>query len=523
IVDGGESATPAWEGWLASIAALERLGTPLDSYRRDAAETVLRGPFDPALQPGRRGAITDLIAGLSWREGDVSRAWFVSLFDDVDITAAAMQAATEAVATRSAASDVDLTMVLGASAGDVARRDMRDRYAAAWSLETTAAATGLAEDARLALLDLGRLPPPGTRPEQLARAAVYARWSAGAALTWRRDGRRAARVLTTLSEPVDAAVLAAEASAAGFGVASGDRPEWLKRYAEARASSAERVTLIDALGRSSSRLPRAVADTIASEALRGADARIREAAANQVRARGGEPAVLNGVLEALPTMPRTKANAALIESLTGELLPDARDPGFALRARRAVVRSLLESLAGGGDYELVDRLASIVADAYLLEVGGVPQGGSGAPDAGQYDALPLGNAASTGAADRLADAARRLTRRWMPDGVDVADIPVGSESAGLRRLSARGIEGRRLSRLGVAEGPVHAFVAEQLAIVESMAAATVRELPMTAEQIDAILTGLDARRRSAASVFEQVLAAEVARASLWMMRLEGSP
>src|SRR5690606_34666456 len=100
-------------------------------------ETLLiQGP-----EPNENRAVTDIIGDLvtriGWRDGDQARPWLLRAFADRLISSADLSAVTSALATRSGAEGVDITMVLSTSAAERVRADLREQYAAAWGIADT--------------------------------------------------------------------------------------------------------------------------------------------------------------------------------------------------------------------------------------------------------------------------------------------------------------------------------------------------------------------------------------------------
>ena len=94
---------------------------------------------------------------------------------------------------------------------------------------------------------------------------------------------------------------------------------------------------------------------------------------------------------------------------------------------------------------------------------------------------------------------------------------------GLPSLSLRSITTRRDARLGMSDGLLQSFAAEQAALVEIMAALLISERPGTESRVAQSLDRLAGERRRANHVLEQIAASEVVMTELWMLRFGGLP
>jgi len=97
-------------------------------------------------------------------------------------------------------------------------------------------------------------------------------------------------------------------------------------------------------------------------------------------------------------------------------------------------------------------------------------------------------------------------------------IATGREPLGLATIAAR-----RAGRSSAARGGVQTFAAEQATICELLGFVTVNEQPGRADHVRAVQQDLDAARRAASHVFEQIEAAERARLRLWLVRSGEGP
>jgi hypothetical protein len=324
-----------------------------------------------------------------------------------------------------------------------------------------------------------------------------ARLNTAAAMLWRAEVVPASDLLTDLDPPVDAVVSATGGGGdAGslFAVSGGT---WAEAYLSAGSHVQKRLDLLAvALGRSG-RLGAMEAEVIVQEALRGSPLKIREEAGSIVGSQLGSPTVVNAVLEALPLMPKTDRNAALVERIAQATLPSIDSPDFDLEARRAVVERLLEMVAGQGDYARLDALSGLLDNAYADRV--ITPGAS------------VGASASAAPAMDAREAARTLASRWIASAERRPPAPVEG-------VTIEEILGRRAARLSAAEGLVQVFHAEQMALVEAMAQVIAGEGTGRAPAVREVLEDLRRERARSRHVLAQIEHAERAMLRLWLIR-----
>jgi hypothetical protein len=90
-------------------------------------------------------------------------------------------------------------------------------------------------------------------------------------------------------------------------------------------------------------------------------------------------------------------------------------------------------------------------------------------------------------------------------------IPVPDDLAGLERMQR--------TRVRLAEGPVHRFIAEQAGILDVLAYITVAEQPVLGPTVRTLLQDAAQRRRDAGSVLLQSLLIEQAISRVWALRM----
>ncbi len=486
----------AWAQWSAAADALGRvdpaIDAALDTY---ALETLVRDGPSPRTAPRVVRAITDLGGSMPWRADDGSRRWLVNLLADLTAPVEGLATLTSAVATRSGAEGIDPSMTLSRRASDLDRRELAQKYADVWSLAASAGATrGVQEvhDAAIARLDQPAPAAPGDDLSAIADAAIFSRLNASAALAWRGDEQTALDLLDALDTPVRAVLdttgstVTASASDAAFDPGG----SWGESYLLARASIPRRIELLESLS-SGRRLGVVDADVLVREALLGTPRKVRDEAMELVLgAYASQPVVINGLLELLPRAPRTQRTSELIADIALVNLPDPSDPAWPVTARRALVERLLELLSSAGPLGTVENLVRLLADAY---------------DEG------LGGASGTGPVLSLPGLARLTAERHA--GQIARGLPAPDPRFGLA-----GIEARRTARLGMADGVVQMFAAEQAALCETLATLVAAERPAVASRVAGVLDDLAKRRRDAGHVLEQIASTERAITRLWLLR-----
>lgn len=483
-----------WEAWLISVRAATLGDEPLkQSLLLGAVESILRGPAVPRA-PGE-DAVAVLIAELSWRPDAPARPWLLRAFDDRTLDAPDLHRLTLALATRSRADGVDASMILPASASEFTRRELRDRFRAAWGLddkadqsETLMLFTGFA----VATLEHPAREGGVDDLDRLAEIVRLARLNASASLLWRGEGEASRDLLDALDDPIEE-VLAAPPPPDAAGLFESHMSTWGETYLSTDTHIPRRIELLGRLESRTDRLGPMEAEILVFESVRGSPQRVRDAASRVLERFASQPTVVNAMLEALPMMPRTERNAGLVELVSGSRLPRPDAPDWAHEARRALVERLLELIAGHGLYARLDALAALLDEAYELNLDATP----GSP----ISTRPPEARTST----------RASADRW---GAAAANRP----PAGLPGLSVDEIVRRRSARLASADGLIQEFHAEQLALGEFMALVIVAEQPDLAGRVEAMLEFHRVARDRARNVLLQIAHTERFMLALWLLR-----
>mgnify|MGYP001169641490 CR=1 FL=1 len=517
-IEGRSSeVTLAYDQWLLGLDALGLSPLEHDRVALTAMEQLMRGPKEPTLSKGVFDALGRLARAVSWSAAPGARASLIRWFDDATISEADLHAVTSSLLDFASGDGFDVSMVLGASAGSIARAEVRDRLRTAWGLDPG--------KGRQELIDtwLARAPGvigAGTTPnsklsEILERAATLSQLSADAALAW------AGETIPTNTPDPTRFQLSGSPSGAWVGATvtytlrldapTGSGP-WLVQYQSTRDPRV-RADLLASYMPSSDALAEAEARVIVDDALKG-NAALRQSATRVVARNSGHPVFVLASLDATALAPLTRDNANFFEQMSRTLLPAPRDPSFRAMARRGLVERLIELTAGSDELLGVDaRAVSLAASARArteTEMGirrVPPAAASSTPSAADPNATAVEPADQ--AEEALVAAWRLEADRHTPTGIET--------------LSIRDIEARASARLRLAEGPVQRYAAHQVTIAELFAYSVSIERPGDLGVIRGVLDDLSASRRTATHVVEQILAGELAHARLWQVRLGGTP
>ncbi|RMH10454.1 MAG: hypothetical protein D6695_11370, partial [Planctomycetota bacterium] len=458
------------------------------------AELVLMSPVGPERRSETFEAIDAVIAAMPWRQSLEIREWFVRQFDNRDVSTPALSAATRALVAHADADHVDPTMVLAATANDLDRREIRDRYITAWNLDEPGSDLEVLDKLDRVSTELADGLRADADAEQWLRTAIgYARLNAAAAARWQGDSASATRLL-------DHAVLSDSLAARSTPDADLHAPSdgnWAERYLLQNANIAQRLELLDELWSGSRRrLGPIDAEVLVSEAIRGSGRGVRKRARETVEAFGSSPAVVNALLEEAHRIPPVPDLADLIVSVTMTPLPDRNSPRWRIAVRRALVDRLLELLAAESTAADIDLLASLFDDAYYER-------------AITNRVIPTSPDAATPPAARSAGL---LRTRW--DRIGERSVPTPAFD-----LNPAEIQRHYTARKALARGLVQHFVVEQRALAETMAYVIAAERPDAVASIHDVLDRLERDLQAAVHVFQQVALGERAMLELWQIRL----
>lgn len=485
----------AWNGWISAASAI---GTLVPTRRTEILLTALsracEGMSGEASKGPNASAVSRIVPMISWHREPSAQRWLIAEFDAFDTRPEALAALTREISTRSSVPGVDATMVLPLPFSEADRGLLRDRFARLFGLSDEAERQ-VVDAAWAAAMDLVR-ERDQTRlsaTESLDVAVSWSRLSEAAWLHWRGATGRAASVIQGVGA---GSVAAPPGDRRGDTLRRDEAPDWTLRYIDAGADINRRVGLL--LAFPSGDPHPADAETALGEALRGTPVQVREAARNVVRNHAASPVMVNALLEALPTAPRSVNTAEVVAMLSGlDRLPlDASD--WRAVARRAVVERLLGTLAARSELAALDAMAERLAESHAVRAASPTEteGSEASQTPGLIESL-------TRQRNAWRDACEDLARpRNYPETIAAVE----------RGLSAS---------LRVAEGPIQRAVAHTHAVTRLMAMAIASERPGEIERVNGIVSRVKTEISVASNAIDQLRACERAMAELWEVRLGG--
>ncbi|MBY0396310.1 MAG: hypothetical protein K2X91_07550, partial [Thermoleophilia bacterium] len=437
------------DSWLEALRAGTGVGGSADDAARradvailDTVERLLTSQADASSNRSIFDFVATVLPQARFREGDPGRDRVLTWFADQRLTPADLRLITGSVATQSAASGIEPTMVLAAGATQADRDDLRARYAEAWSKAGNAAsrASGGAnadwhQAARAAMTAAGQATGD---LEQLGAAANLARLSEVASLRFRG---LPGQLPTGDAVPAAAAPSPFRVNIATAGPGAGADGEWARRYLAESRTAAARMGRIAEFEQMAS--PGQVDCEVLADAALTSTGETRAAAQRAVLKRAEDPNMVNAVLEALP---RTRKSAGAGEFLgqfsQAGALPVTSDRWY-FHFRKALVERLLTLLAFSNATVAADRVSAALAEAWNTVAGG-PAG-----DVPEVD----GPTESVAAAVRAFSALTTQVRQQVPGPTAL--------------INPDALERSHAGRVLVARGLPQAFAANQVSAVEA--------------------------------------------------------
>ena len=500
----GDREIRAWDAWLACIEALE----PSPGTQRDR---VVLGALDAIIFAGGEGeraragvhAVRMLAPEVRWGDGSEARLWLLRIAGSARADATLVRTLKRALSERVPDSMVGPAQIPSAQAMQADRARIRESLARLWGLDQAERADELGYSlAGYSRNFIERSEGAISPQDHLASAAALARLNLASALRFAGRYDEAGMVLGQTDRVIETARSGSRPwRLDGLFDYGRDEHRWALAYLQVGRRVDARVAMLEELGRSPHYLGWVEADIVVAEALRGDSPRVRIAAGQVVERVVGQPRVVNAFLEVLPDAPLTRRGAELIEMAANEMLPGPDDPSFMFEARRAIVQRLLQMASEEREGVAFDRLSAIVAEAYA-ELSAIDD-----PE----DEISLGDKPNP------MDGAELLHHYWLSLARRAPSSAIASVPGGLTPGS---IDARMNARLNLADGPVQAFLAYQIAICEAMALVVSAERPGVAPEVEAVLAQFEDERRAAGHVLEQVAACERAMARLWRIRLD---
>ena len=483
-----------WERWIDAAGFGEGVA---QTTVLAALEWVVTTPAEPTESEPVRRAIESLTLACEWGEQAPARPWLIRMFADARASDADLHAITTALARRSRAPGVDVTMALPVRANTDSRDLLRERYAEVWAIDTEGPTLDdLAADWLAAAREAESAgQDDATMIERLATAAMLSRISEAARLRHAGLLDDAGVVIDEFDRPIESELAAwSQRQRPDLLSTEPGMSRWALSYLSAQRDLSERLKLLNDAAKLRITHP-TDAEVLVTEAVRGSPAQARAAARTALLGQQPSAVLTLAMLEIAPRMPRTAQNAELVAALTASGTLSIDSPEWQLRTRRVLVQTALEQLAAEGDQGVIDALATVLGESYLARAMAGPTGSSG----GTPPSLPPDQAAAL-----LRLQWERLARQ-------------GGMGGGALEVEA--VLARHASRLGLAEGPVQTFAAEQITAFELMTIAVASERLDQTVAVQALLTQVRTDRSHAGDIVEQIVIVERAFVTLWAIRL----
>lgn len=496
----------------------------------DAAEKLLMNDAEPDQDASVNTAVSEILMAIKWRKDGPARSRLLQWFKDERLSVNDLHVVTSTLVNKSSAEGVDNTMVLSIGASRDDRVRVRAMIAQAWGMadleSRDLAIVDLANQSR-AVLQRFASERAKSELDVLAAAAHAARLCQAARFVWLGDPLLAKTTVEDTPQLIESGLRfssqASQVSSSAGGSAPGGGKlatggsgyattddsstdsSWALSYLSAERNIPVRLERLAQL----ESVPRPISKTNASvlveQAFFGSPAQVRLSAQQWVRKLSSDPAVIEAVLDQLPTAPRIASVAELVEITAQVRLPRVSHPQWELAARRELVARLLAVLAGSGRDSAIDFLAGVIANTYDRAAplsAGAAAAAATAPVAPNDPGIPI----------RALEGVRKEWDAWHAEALQTASNPNAP-------LKLGEVERRRLSRTSVASGPIQTYAAEQLSLAELVSVVVAAERPAEAPRVRQIVSDLTLEKRRAEHVFEQIFASQRALLRLWLVRL----
>ncbi|MEM1072168.1 MAG: hypothetical protein AAGH71_05040 [Planctomycetota bacterium] len=489
LIRKAESGAVFGEPWFQLV---DRIASTDESLARGVArsslDAVMRSPFS-AGDDRRRRSMAQLLTRLGLPEDRESAGWVLGWFGDSQIATPTLASLVTSLRTQprlvKGASDLELSPAASPQERSAVRRQLAEQW-----LDGVDISWASEECVRLARAHLAT-PAPTTVPAMIDDAVVSSRLiNACRLILWGQE-TGAEQILGSLRSGIpDGTASRSQGTASITRDAASD---WALRYLAARRNIPIRQSLLTELIRSRPQLGTIAAEALVNEAAFGSPIQVRRQAIEALPLFADQPSIKNAVLEALPRLPRVANSERIVGLVVSEPLPPIDRDDWPLRARRALVASLLTDLVGHGDGVALDAAVARLAESYAEQAGGLT-GQTGSAEGRLLRA----------AAARYADYTSQWTR--------AADVFATGRS--LRDHATR-----RDARLALARSDIGRFAAWQVSATELAADVVAGEVPEQKAAIAEQMKELLEQRQSATDVFEQLIAVERAMLQLWLLRI----
>ena len=482
-----------WRVWLEQLAAVTTAGD--DTYTAavlDAIEQVMLTSEDPSQSRPVFQSLESLASAIKLDRGNQVSKRLLDWFANSRVTTSDLTVVMRPLIARSRADGIDESLIPPVGMGEAERGTLRSRLESVLLGKDAESVEAVASWMSIADQQLARSQP--RKPAEIvARAVILSRLSAAARATLWGDRKLAESTLANLTGDVDQLISNSDPEPVDY-LGGTNADEWAVKYIDAKQNIPIRQALLGELARNKRTLGPVAAEVIVRDAFLGTPATVRAQAREVVRLYADSPAILNGILEYLPRIPKIESSSELIEVVAYTRLPSVKSPAWSARARQACVDELLRRLAGIGEGQIVDSLANLLNESYGIRLGGTAASSQGS------DAIDLAQSAS-----ELSSMWRRLAEQEVEEMSLLSDL--------------EDLDHRSVGRLLLAEGSLDQFAAHQVTAVECMAILVIAENPGMRDEVESIQSELAQARRSSKNILEQITATETAAVKLWRLRL----
>jgi len=489
-LQGVESTTDNSDWWKAWLEGVSAFTTENKSLRTRLVLSVLSARLrksDPLDSQWKETSIT-LANSLSWKSESTESFWLLSQFNDEAVNTPRLAALTEAIATASQASKINIQMVLNPAATLAQRQDLAKQYKAAWGSGQSDSDVPTQLASLISELHFTvSLTPPKVAPIDTMRS--YVKLARLNSAMWQyAQGRtaQAAETLATYEQNLPSTDTAAIYSMSlnardtlwAESAINAETPETLRSlFDQLRADNGGGVNSAHAL--------------VYLSTLH-ANADIRAAARSQVLRYRDRPSILIAI-DYAATNNRVSTRLAQLVSDTLDIgLPKRTDDAWYPAVHQAFVSRLSNSLSLAMDSQLnsIEQESRIIYRSRLKEHSSFAESEPSA-----------------------IESARRLFRQSLRE-LDFTNAVEFQERV-------KQIEALTLVRVERSKSPVHVFLAYQRSVGAIKALYVEQSLPGRSHQVQDLLAELDARLSQSDTVINQLIQVEQCIAKLWILSYQG--
>ncbi len=464
-----------WSSWTLAAGALHRDDTDAKAELVLAGLSARLGNEKSSRSWAKTASI--LVNELSWRAGSAERVWLLGALIDHAYTAARLAALTEAIATHSSASGVQINMVLDPSATMNDRYTLADQYRSAWKKSGTDADSFLDRlgDELLATISL-----TGASLDETAAQRQFANLAHLNTICWIYQRGRHAEAQSLFEKAPSAIVNSDSISSLGIdGQASDD--QWAQKLINAKTGQDE-IDLINtleiqgAIGVNTAHALVLISTTGDSRESRNAAGRLIQANASNIP-----------ILIALDQFLIARRTTVRFRELLNSIFP-------------------IDSQASGEDWDRLAHRALLTAIADSVGAMQFPNATAfGTFVTTQYAARLETSDYQIGSSTKLV-----LERLLVDLGASCLQLSLNPESI-------EAIFRRRTLRSARASNAAQYFVADQWALIDLHAMHTAETIAGSADQVTQVVTELKTRMRQSPTVEDQIAQLERAQSQIWLI------